>query len=235
MELFFNSLRSQRKLIKTSHKAEIPGLHNLCPSSSIRAQSPETSMELGGAKEGPGRENSLSKVNWSCCCWEYCNRLDSSWCWLFISRPDLVNHNSIRAIKQSGEKIESAKTFAFEWLISWCLQINRMRVWGNIRALILIMTLSFSSFSIKDILTGRDARGRYGTRRTEGFCAPKRNICAGYGGTRVPDLPHRDADESRIRPERLPADLSLSAGNLRSDTYSEESRGEQTEHRGGEQ
>ncbi|KAI3363199.1 hypothetical protein L3Q82_011837 [Scortum barcoo] len=79
------------------------------------------------------------------------------------------------------------------------------------------MTLSFSSFSIKDILTGRDARGR--------LCAPKRSTCAGHGDTRVPDPAHQDPKENRIRPERP-------AGNLRADTYSEESTGEEAEHRG---
>ncbi|XP_068573633.1 NK3 homeobox 3 [Cebidichthys violaceus] len=92
------------------------------------------------------------------------------------------------------------------------------------------MTLSFSSFSIKDILTGRDARETLGTRFTEELCAPKRNICSGHA-TRVPNLSHQDADENRIHPERLPADLSLCVGNLRSDT-SEEAAGKETELRG---
>ncbi|XP_040905067.1 NK3 homeobox 3 [Toxotes jaculatrix] len=83
------------------------------------------------------------------------------------------------------------------------------------------MTLSFSSFSIQDILTGRDARGKPGTRSTEQLCAPKRNICTTSEGTTVPDLTHRDAEENCILP---------SFGNLRSDTYSEEATGEETEH-----
>ncbi|XP_044071120.1 NK3 homeobox 3 [Siniperca chuatsi] len=95
------------------------------------------------------------------------------------------------------------------------------------------MTLSFSSFFIKDILTGRDAWGKPGTRSTEELRVPKRNTCTGHGGTRVPELSHQEADENRIHPERLPVDLSLSVGNLRSDTYSEESTGEETEHRDG--
>lgn len=87
------------------------------------------------------------------------------------------------------------------------------------------MTLSFSSFSIKDILVGRDARGKPGTRSTEEL-----NICTGQ--TRVHDLSHRDVDEDNINQERLPADLSVSVGNLRSD---EEAAGEETELREGEQ
>lgn len=94
------------------------------------------------------------------------------------------------------------------------------------------MTLSFSSFSIRDILTGRDARGEPGTTRE--LCAPKRNMCTGHGAARVPDPSHRDSDEDRVHPERLPADLSESGGNLRSDAYSEESTGEETELREGE-
>ncbi|KAM9345158.1 NK3 homeobox 3 [Symphorus nematophorus] len=86
------------------------------------------------------------------------------------------------------------------------------------------MTLSFSSFSIKDILRGRDAQGKPSARSTEEFCTPKRNICSAHEGTRVLDLSHQDA-------ERLPADLSVSAVNLRPDTCSEESTGEETEHR----
>uniref|UniRef100_A0A8C2ZHD0 Homeobox protein Nkx-3.2 n=1 Tax=Cyclopterus lumpus TaxID=8103 RepID=A0A8C2ZHD0_CYCLU len=55
---------------------------------------------------------------------------------------------------------------------------------------ILIMTLSFSSFSIKDILTGRDAREMLGTRFTA-----ERNICTGHA-TRV-NLSPEDADDTR--------------------------------------
>lgn len=87
------------------------------------------------------------------------------------------------------------------------------------------MTLSFSSFSIKDILTGRDARGKAGARSAEGHCAPKRNICTEDGGARVPDLSHQGADEDRIESGRLPADPSLS------DTCSEESTREERGHR----
>nr|XP_046258794.1 NK3 homeobox 3 [Scatophagus argus] len=95
------------------------------------------------------------------------------------------------------------------------------------------MTLSFSSFSIKDILTGRDARGRPGARSTEELRAPKSNICTGRGGTRLPDLSHQDGEENRIRPVRLSADLSLSVGHPRAETFSEELTGEDTEHRDG--
>lgn len=92
------------------------------------------------------------------------------------------------------------------------------------------MTLRFSSFSIKDILTGRDARRMPGVRSTEGLCAPKRHILTEHGCTRVPDPSDQGAEGSCIQSERLPADLSLSIQNL-----SEESVGEKTEHREGEQ
>lgn len=92
------------------------------------------------------------------------------------------------------------------------------------------MTLSFSSFSIKHILTGRDAKGKPGTRSTEEPCTLKRNMCTGHV-TRVPDLSHQDADENRIQPERLAADLSLSVGNLRSNNDNEEATAEETELR----
>ncbi|XP_068424567.1 NK3 homeobox 3 [Clinocottus analis] len=88
------------------------------------------------------------------------------------------------------------------------------------------MTLSFSSFSIKDILTGRDTREKLGSRFSE-----ERNICTGHAA-RVPDLSHRDADDTRIHPETLPADLRLSVGNLRSHADIEEAAGKETELRG---
>ncbi|KAL6101847.1 uncharacterized protein ACO6RY_17006 [Pungitius sinensis] len=90
------------------------------------------------------------------------------------------------------------------------------------------MTLSFSSFSIKDILTGRDAREKLGTRFTEGLRAPERHIFSGRAA-RVPDLSHQDANENRDQPESRPADHRLSIGHLRSDTYSEEAAGQETE------
>lgn len=89
------------------------------------------------------------------------------------------------------------------------------------------MTLSFSSFSIKDILTGRDAQEKP-DRSADELCALKRNIC-----TRVPGL-SKDADENPLHPGRLPADLRLSVGNLRSVTFKEEATGEETELREGE-
>lgn len=95
------------------------------------------------------------------------------------------------------------------------------------------MTLRFSSFSIKDILTGRDAWGQPGARSTEEPCAPKRNICSGHVGARVPNLSHQDADQNCIHSERLPAGLRVSSGIPRSDTCSEEFTREETEHRGG--
>ncbi|XP_044227853.1 NK3 homeobox 3 [Thunnus albacares] len=95
------------------------------------------------------------------------------------------------------------------------------------------MTLSFSSFSIKDILTtGRGDRGKPGgTWSTEELCAPTRSIYTGHGGTRIPDLSHQDVDENRIHPQTPFPELSVSVGNLKCDTYSEESTGEETEHR----
>ncbi|XP_034059737.1 NK3 homeobox 3 [Gymnodraco acuticeps] len=92
------------------------------------------------------------------------------------------------------------------------------------------MTLSFSSFSIKDILTGRDAQEKP-DRSADEICALKRNICTGHG-TRVPGL-SKDADENPLHPGRLPADLRLSVGNLRSVTLKEEATGEETELREG--
>lgn len=64
------------------------------------------------------------------------------------------------------------------------------------------MTLSFSSFSIKDILSGRDARELADNMRTGGLC------------TEYSVASHRGADE------RLSADHRLSDGNLRSDSNS---------------
>ncbi|XP_034753699.1 NK3 homeobox 3 [Etheostoma cragini] len=92
------------------------------------------------------------------------------------------------------------------------------------------MALRFSSFTIKDILTGCDARGKPCTRSTEELHAPKRNICTGHG-TRVSDLSHQDVNEKRIHRERLPADLRVSVGNVRSDTCNKEATGEETELR----
>lgn len=101
------------------------------------------------------------------------------------------------------------------------------------------MTLSFSSFSIKDILTGRDTRGMAGDLTTEELCAPHtraaQNLCTSYGGARGRDLSHQDADESHIHPERCSADLSLSVVNLRPHSYSEGITGEETVRREGEQ
>ncbi|XP_071336740.1 NK3 homeobox 3 [Trachinotus anak] len=91
------------------------------------------------------------------------------------------------------------------------------------------MTLSFSSFSIKDILTGRDARGKPGSRSSEAPCAPERNICTAHDGTRVPGLSPQDAQQRRIQPERLPPDPRLSSEKLRP----EEATAEETEPREG--
>uniref|UniRef100_UPI0037E76C0E NK3 homeobox 3 n=1 Tax=Semicossyphus pulcher TaxID=241346 RepID=UPI0037E76C0E len=90
------------------------------------------------------------------------------------------------------------------------------------------MTLSFSPFSIKDILTGRDYQVKPGTRSAE-----EQHICTGRVDTRVPDVSHRDADESSNELKGPRAGLSLSVGNLRSENSSEESAGEETERRDG--
>ncbi|KAM3606738.1 uncharacterized protein V6R79_022389 [Siganus canaliculatus] len=82
------------------------------------------------------------------------------------------------------------------------------------------MTLSYSSFFIKDILTGRDARGKPGARTHELF-SPKRNVCVGHGVTRAPEMSHPDASKN---PEKL--DL-----NFRSDSSSGDIPGEETEGR----
>ncbi|KAM6997272.1 NK3 homeobox 3 [Tautogolabrus adspersus] len=82
------------------------------------------------------------------------------------------------------------------------------------------MTLSFSPFSIKDILTGRDYRVKTGTRS-----AKELYINFEHDGTRVPDLNHLDADERAKYQRRLPSDLSQSVKNLRSDNV--ESTGEE--------
>ncbi|KAF7653451.1 hypothetical protein LDENG_00082650 [Lucifuga dentata] len=100
------------------------------------------------------------------------------------------------------------------------------------------MTLSFSSFSINDILTARhDVRRKPGTGSTAEICASERNTCAaGHGGyegrgsqdkeTRVPILYHQDVGGNHIHSQRL--EVSLSSGNPRSDSYSEESTGEES-------
>lgn len=95
------------------------------------------------------------------------------------------------------------------------------------------MTLSFSPFSIKDILTGRDARGKAGTKTTEALGASKRNICTAHDGTSLPDLSLQEAEESRIPQEKLPPDLRLPLRPDRHDTCSEDT-GEDTEPREGE-
>ncbi|KAM8859117.1 NK3 homeobox 3 [Spinachia spinachia] len=85
------------------------------------------------------------------------------------------------------------------------------------------MTLSFSSFSIQDILAGRDAREKLGPRFTEELYAFSGRAAG------VPHRSHPDAKENRIQPGRLPADLRLSIGALRSGPCSDEATGPQTE------
>lgn len=75
------------------------------------------------------------------------------------------------------------------------------------------MTLRFSSFSIKDILTGQPGAGR----TEEELCPPE-----SPGVPRVPDLTPLGVDESCIPPERPPADLSVSEGNPPPETCSQE-------------
>ncbi|XP_047459470.1 NK3 homeobox 3 [Mugil cephalus] len=90
------------------------------------------------------------------------------------------------------------------------------------------MTLSFSSFSIKDILTGRDAHGKSGGNAADELCAQKRKIYPGYVGTRDHDVTQQDEDDNGVR-RRERFSPEVSAGNLRSDTSSEEATGEETE------
>lgn len=99
------------------------------------------------------------------------------------------------------------------------------------------MTLSFSSFFIKDILTtGRgEVEKPGGTRNTAELCAPTSNICLGHGGKGVPDLSPQDVDKNRIHPQRPFPEFSVSVANLKCNTYSEESTEEETEHREGQQ
>ncbi|XP_026165542.1 NK3 homeobox 3 isoform X2 [Mastacembelus armatus] len=47
---------------------------------------------------------------------------------------------------------------------------------------------------------------------------------------RVTDLCHEDAQENRIQPERLPPDLRLPSGKVRSDTCDEEATRDETAH-----
>ncbi|XP_035462544.1 NK3 homeobox 3 [Scophthalmus maximus] len=84
------------------------------------------------------------------------------------------------------------------------------------------MTLSFSPFSIKAILTGRDSRGKPRAKSTEDFCATKRNICSAQNGTRLPGPCHQGAEESRVQPERLHPGLRLCFGELRSEDTGEQ-------------
>lgn len=139
--------------------------------------------------------------------------LDRSWYRLLISTSDWspqLNYNN----KEKSESVGSC--FG---RISWCLPRNRAREWLNTRDLAWIMTLSYSSFSIKDILTGLDASGKPST--TEELCATKRNnTCSGYGDNGA-------MDENRVHPETLSPHPSVR--NLRSDTYAEENTEEETE------
>ncbi|CAI5654112.1 NK3 homeobox 3 [Oreochromis niloticus] len=78
------------------------------------------------------------------------------------------------------------------------------------------MTLSFSSFSIKNILTGLDANSKSGT--AEEFCATKaNNTRTGYGGR----------DDNHVYPETLPTHPRVISA--RSEVSTEEDTGEETE------
>ncbi|XP_028982796.1 homeobox protein zampogna-like [Betta splendens] len=79
------------------------------------------------------------------------------------------------------------------------------------------MTLSFSPFSINDILTGRGRKSR--TRRTEEL-----RIRTGCDRTRIHqvDVEVEEEEEERIHPLRLSPDVKLSAEKLRRDVHREE-------------
>ncbi|XP_008320102.1 NK3 homeobox 3 [Cynoglossus semilaevis] len=62
------------------------------------------------------------------------------------------------------------------------------------------MTLTFSSFSIKDILTGRDCPGR--TVRDTQICAKESNFCGAQNGGSDPDVCRQDTGEKSIQTER---------------------------------
>lgn len=96
--------------------------------------------------------------------------------------------------------------------------------------LILIMTLNFTSFSIKDILTGRDVPGLAGEVSPGQHCAPQ-NLCEAYSSnTTARDVSHRLYNEE---PRRRCADPSLSMRNLRTDSYDGD-RSEETARTEGE-
>lgn len=77
------------------------------------------------------------------------------------------------------------------------------------------MTLSFSSFSIKDILTGLDGNGKPGTAGE--FCATKANTRTGYGGR----------DGNQVYQETLPTHPRVISAQ--SEVSTEEDTGEETE------
>lgn len=82
------------------------------------------------------------------------------------------------------------------------------------------MTLSVSSFSIKDILTGRE--GNTGAKSTEEL----------YTGNRGAGVHLFNPDS--IEPQRLPPDPTLPAGNLGSGVYREEDTRGEKGHREGD-
>lgn len=65
---------------------------------------------------------------------------------------------------------------------------------------VLIMTLTFSSFSIKDILTGRDCPGR--TVRDTQICAKESSFCGAQNGGSDPDVCRQDTGEKSIQTEK---------------------------------
>lgn len=88
------------------------------------------------------------------------------------------------------------------------------------------MTSSYSSFSIKDILSGRDARERAPTRADDRR-ALERDASGGSWRT----TPVRDAKEKQIHPGGV--SLELTADSLSCDTSGEDATGEETESREG--
>ncbi|CAN9499813.1 unnamed protein product [Ophioblennius macclurei] len=92
------------------------------------------------------------------------------------------------------------------------------------------MTPSFSSFSIKDILSGHDALGEPASTRAEDHSAPEPNDLGGDWRTIVRDESHQNTEENHIQPETVSPDLSgASVENLSSDTCREDGTGQETE------
>ncbi|KAK2921882.1 hypothetical protein Q8A73_001367 [Channa argus] len=80
------------------------------------------------------------------------------------------------------------------------------------------------------ILTRRD--GQTGIRSTDELCPSK---LTGHSNRRGHDLCQQDAEETRIPSKKLSHDFKLSGGNLRPGIPSNETAGEEDEHRGHQQ